>query len=121
MLFKASGYSVKFDGCTKLYVEGKDEAEEATKALPELCENDVLKLKKITPNQHFTQPPSRFTEASLIKMLEESGIGRPSTFATTVSTIISREYVEREKKLLIPTKLGEIITDLLADLSRRRN
>ena len=114
--FKASGYSVKFDGFTKLYVEGKDEAEEATKALPELCENDVLKLKKITPNQHFTQPPSRFTEASLIKMLEESGIGRPSTFATTVSTIISREYVEREKKLLIPTKLGEIITDLLADL-----
>ncbi|MBQ5590351.1 MAG: topoisomerase DNA-binding C4 zinc finger domain-containing protein, partial [Clostridia bacterium] len=113
--FKASGYSVKFDGFTCLYIEGKDEAEESTKALPELSTGDVLTLKKITPNQHFTQPPSRFTEASLIKILEESGIGRPSTFATTVSTIVSREYVEREKKLLIPTKLGIVITELLSN------
>ena len=114
--FKASGYTVKFDGFTTLYVEGKDESEEAAKSLPELKVDDVLKLKKITPNQHFTQPPARFTEASLIKMLEESGIGRPSTFATTVTTIINREYVERDKKTLIPTKLGEVITDLLSEL-----
>lgn len=114
--FKASGYTVKFDGFTCLYVEGKDEAEESAKALPELAEGDVLKLKKITPNQHFTQPPARYTEASLIKKLEESGIGRPSTFAATVTTIISREYVERDKKTLIPTKLGEVITDLLSEL-----
>lgn len=114
--FKASGYTVKFDGFTTLYVEGKDEAEETAKAIPELKVDDVLKLKEIKPNQHFTQPPPRFTEASLIKMLEESGIGRPSTFATTVTTIIKREYVERDKKTLIPTKLGEIITDLLSEL-----
>jgi len=114
--FKASGYSVKFDGFTCLYVEGKDEKEENAKALPDLAKGDVLKLKSLTPSQHFTQPPARFTEASLIKMLEESGIGRPSTFASTVSTIISREYVERDKKSLVPTKLGEIITDLLAEL-----
>lgn len=114
--FKASGYTVKFDGFTCLYIEGKDENEESAKALPELKVNDVLKLKKISPNQHFTQPPARYTEASLIKMLEESGIGRPSTFATTVTTIINREYVERDKKTLIPTKLGEVITDLLSEL-----
>ncbi len=114
--FKASGYSVKFDGFTCLYVEGKDEKEENAKSLPELAVGDILKLKKLNSNQHFTQPPARYTEASLIKMLEESGIGRPSTFASTVSTIISREYIERDKKSLVPTKLGEIITDLLAEL-----
>lgn len=114
--FKASGYTVKFDGFTCLYIEGKDETEESAKALPELAKDDILKLKKITPNQHFTQPPARFTEASLIKMLEESGIGRPSTFATTVTTIITREYVERDKKTLVPTKLGEVVTDLLSEL-----
>ena len=115
-IFKASGYSVKFDGFTCLYIEGKDETEENAKSLPELEVGDVLKLKKLNSNQHFTQPPARYTEASLIKMLEESGIGRPSTFASTVSTIISREYIERDKKSLVPTKLGEIITDLLAEL-----
>lgn len=114
--FKASGYTVKFDGFTCLYVEGKDESEESAKSLPDLAKGDVLKLKKITPNQHFTQPPAHFTEASLIKMLEESGIGRPSTFATTVTTIITREYVERDKKTLVPTKLGEVVTDLLSEL-----
>ena len=114
--FKASGYSVKFDGFTKLYVEGKDETEESAKSLPELEVGEVLKLKELTPNQHFTQPPARFTEASLIKALEESGIGRPSTFATTVTTIVKRNYVEREKKTLIPTSLGEVITDLLSEL-----
>lgn len=114
--FKASGYSVKFDGFTKLYVEGKDETEESAKSLPDLEVGEVLKLKELTPNQHFTQPPARFTEASLIKALEESGIGRPSTFATTVTTIVKRNYVEREKKTLIPTSLGEVITDLLSEL-----
>ncbi len=114
--FKASGYTIKFDGFTKLYVEGKDETEESAKALPDLEVGEVLKLKELTPNQHFTQPPARFTEASLIKALEESGIGRPSTFATTVTTIVKRNYVEREKKTLIPTSLGEVITDLLSEL-----
>ncbi|MBQ2676040.1 MAG: type I DNA topoisomerase [Clostridia bacterium] len=114
--FKASGYSVKFEGYTVLYEEGKDEDEEAQKALPALSVGDVLTLKKLTPNQHFTQPPARYTEATLIKALEENGIGRPSTYAPTISTIISREYVERQKKLLVPTALGEIITGLMKDM-----
>ena len=96
--FKASGYSVKFDGFTKLYEEKKDSEEENNKMLPPINKEDILKLKEILGNQHFTQPPSRFTEASLIKTMEENGIGRPSTYAPTISTIISRMYVERDGK-----------------------
>ncbi len=114
-LFKASGYSVKFEGFTILYEEGKDEEEEESGALPPLAENDVLKVKSIDPAQHFTQPPARFTEASLIKALEENGIGRPSTYAPTITTIMAREYVEREQKALKPTYLGEVTTQFIEE------
>ena len=113
--FKASGYSVKFDGFTKLYEEKKDSEEENNKMLPPINKEDILKLKEILGNQHFSQPPSIFTEASLIKTMEENGIGRPSTYAPTISTIISRMYVERDGKQLRPTALGEVTTDLMKD------
>ena len=112
-LFKASGYTVEFDGFTILYTEGKDTAEEKEKALPNLKENMSLKLKNIKSNQHFTQPPPRYTEASLIQALEEYGVGRPSTYASTISTITSREYVVREAKTLKPTELGEVTNQLM--------
>lgn len=114
-IFRASGYSVKFDGFTVLYVESSDSAEENKKMLPPLTENDELKLKSIDGNQHFTQPPARFTEASLIKALEENGIGRPSTYAPTITTITARQYVEHEGKQLRPTNLGEVITELMKE------
>ena len=113
--FRASGYSVKFDGFMTLYVESTDSEDGSKKMLPELKANDKLKLRSITGNQHFTQPPARFTEASLIKALEENGIGRPSTYAPTITTITSRRYVEHEGKSLKPTNLGEVITDLMKD------
>ena len=114
-LFNASGFSVKFDGYTALYEESTDEEEEDASKLPELNEGDKLKLKELTGNQHFTQPPSRYTEASLIKALEENGIGRPSTYATIISTIVKREYIKRQQKQLTPTELGEAITNLLKE------
>ncbi|MBQ4100181.1 MAG: type I DNA topoisomerase, partial [Oscillospiraceae bacterium] len=114
--FKSSGYSVKFDGFTVLYEEGKDEEEEGNIKLPILKEGDVLKLKELKSNQHFTQPPARYTEASLIKALEENGIGRPSTYAPTITTIISRGYIERDAKVLKPTALGDVTTKLMKDL-----
>lgn len=118
-LFKASGYTVKFDGYTVLYEESKEETsngeEGASGALPPLEKGDLLKLKSLEGSQHFTQPPPRFTEASLIKTLEENGIGRPSTYAPTITTILSRGYVEREAKALKPTALGEVVTQLMKD------
>lgn len=113
--FKASGYYVSFDGFTKLYVESKDEEEESSKQLPPLEKGMPAKCKELKKNQHFTQPPARYTEASLIKALEEYGIGRPSTYAATITTITSREYVKREAKSLIPTELGEVITKLMKE------
>lgn len=113
--FRASGYSVKFDGFMVLYVESADTAEESKKVLPPLEVDDKLKLKSIGGNQHFTQPPARYTEASLIKALEENGIGRPSTYAPTITTIINRLYVEHEGKQLKPTNLGEAITQLMQE------
>ena len=113
-MFATSGYTVKFDGFTVLYdVDVEDE--ESDSKLPELSEKDILKLKDLAGNQHFTQPPARFTEASLVKALEENGVGRPSTYASIISTILSREYVAREGKLLKPTELGEATTALLKD------
>ena len=112
-LFKASGYSVKFDGFTVLYVEGKDEDEDKEASLPEMQNGDVLKLRDLTPNQHFTQPPARYVEATLIKALDENGIGRPSTYAPIISNIMNRDYIEREKKSLKPTELGKVISDLM--------
>ncbi len=113
--FKASGYYVSFDGYTTLYTEGKDEAEEKSSQLPELKKDMPVKCKDFKKNQHFTQPPARYTEASLIKTLEEFGIGRPSTYAATITTLTSREYVKREAKSLVPTELGEVITKLMKE------
>lgn len=115
-LFKASGYTVTFDGYTVLYEERKDDGEkESSGLLPPLEKDMPLRCKEITGNQHFTQPPARYTEASLIKALEENGIGRPSTYATTISTILNREYVVREGKALKPTELGEVVTKLMKE------
>ena len=113
--FTAAGYSVKFDGYTVLYEESTDEEEDAEVKLPEINTGDKLKLKELKGNQHFTQPPARYTEASLIKALEENGIGRPSTYATIITTIVKREYVKRQQKQLYPTELGEAITKLLKE------
>ncbi|MDD6489741.1 MAG: type I DNA topoisomerase [Clostridia bacterium] len=115
-IFKASGYRVSFDGYTVLYVESKDTADDEKESeLPPIETGTILRVKEMTPNQHFTQPPARYTEASLIKALEEYGIGRPSTYAATISTITSREYVKREGKTLIPTELGEVSTKLMEE------
>ena len=114
-VFKASGYTVKFEGHTALYVEGKDEKDDENKPLPVIKQGDVLTCRNIEGNQHFTQPPARYTEATLIKAMEENGIGRPSTYAPTVSTVLNREYVERDGKSLKPTNLGEVITQLMKE------
>ena len=115
VVFNASGYSVRFDGYTCLYVVGTDEDEEDEGKLPKINEGDALKLKELSGNQHFTQPPARYTEASLIKTLEETGVGRPSTYASILSTITQREYVVREQKQIKPTELGEATTNLLKE------
>lgn len=113
-LFKASGSKIKFPGFMVLYIEGKDEeSDDEANNLPQLIEGDVLELKNNLPKQHFTQPPPRYTEATLVKSLEERGIGRPSTYAPTISTILSRGYVIKDKKCLIPTELGKIVNDIM--------
>ena len=104
---------MKFDGFTVLYEETKDDEE--NKVLPVIEKGDKLKLKAIEGNQHFTQPPARYTEATLIKALEENGIGRPSTYAPTISTITNRFYVERDGKQLKPTGLGIVTTQVMKD------
>lgn len=116
-VFTASGYTVKFDGFTALYEEKTDDAQkkDSESPLPPVAEGDVLKLKSILGNQHFTQPPARYTEASLTKALEENGVGRPSTYVTITSTILSKEYVVREGKQFVPTELGEAVTNLLKE------
>ena len=112
-LFKANGHSVKFDGFTVLYEEGKDSENENTAALPEMSEGETLKLKSLEPTQHFTQPPARYTEPTLIQALKDNGIGRPSTYAPIISVIQQRDYIEKEKKSFRPTSLGMIVSDLL--------
>ena len=113
--FKASGQNLKFKGFMTLYVEGTDEKEEETTSIPELSIKQELKLEKIEPKQSFTEPPPRYTEASLVKTLEEKGIGRPSTYSPTITTILERRYIEKEQKQLIPTELGKIVNKLLKE------
>ena len=114
--FRASHSSVKFSGFTAVYEESRDEDEEAPQSpLPDLKEGECLKLNGLAPAQHFTQPPARFTEATLIKALEEKGVGRPSTYAPTISTITDRQYVVKEGKYLRPTPLGEVVTGLMKE------
>lgn len=112
---RATGSEVKFAGFTTLYVEGKDEEEEKTSKLPSLTENQPLLLGAIEPEQHFTQPPPRYTEATLVKVMEEDGIGRPSTYAPTIATISARGYVARDGKSIYPTELGFIVTDIMKE------
>ena len=113
--FKASGQNLKFKGFMTLYVEETDEKEEETTTIPDLVKNQQLKLEKIEPKQSFTEPPPRYTEASLVKTLEEKGIGRPSTYSPTITTILERRYIEKEQKQLIPTELGKIVNKLLKE------
>ncbi|WP_251446064.1 type I DNA topoisomerase [Vermiculatibacterium agrestimuris] len=114
--FRATHTALKFAGYTAVYVEGKDEDEEAAQSpLPDLKEGEGLELKGLKPQQHFTQPPARYTEATLIKALEEKGIGRPSTYAPTISTIEGREYVVKEGKYLRSTPLGETVNMVMRD------
>ncbi len=112
--FKASGHTVAFDGFTVLYEEAKDEEKEKEDGtLPEMKKGMALEKRDVSGSRHFTEPPPRYTEASLIKTLEENGIGRPSTYATTISTLTGREYVVRDGKALKPTELGEVVTKLM--------
>lgn len=113
--FKSTGSTVKFPGFSVLYTESKDIEEKKESKLPELNEGDTPKTEKIEKEQHFTQPPSRYTEASLIKILEELGIGRPSTYAPTITTILNRGYIVRDKKALVPTELGIIVNNIMCD------
>ena len=114
-IFRANGVRTLFDGFTAVYTEGRDDVQEKEVTLPELHENDTLERTKIDSEQRFTQPPPRYTEATLVKTLEEKGIGRPSTYSPTISTIIDRGYVSREKKLLVPTELGFVVTGLMCE------
>ena len=115
--FKANGQSIKFKGFMKLYVETKDQdnGEDDELLLPSLEVNQKLKNEKIDTKQSFTEPPPRYTEASIVKVLEEKGIGRPSTYAPTISTILDRRYIEKEQKQLVPTDLGKIVNKLLIE------
>ena len=115
--FKANGQTLKFKGFMALYVEGEDSKEEQKENsnIPELEIKQELECKKIEPKQSFTEPPARYTEASLVKALEEKGIGRPSTYSPTITTILERRYIEKEKKQLKPTELGRVVNKLLID------
>jgi DNA topoisomerase I len=118
-IFRATGSVPKFDGFLKVYEEGKDQKdeddEELKHRLPAVTEGEVLKFRSIEPEQHFTEPPPRFTEATLVKELEADGVGRPSTYASILSTILEREYVRKEGGKFIPTELGMVVTDLLLE------
>jgi DNA topoisomerase I len=112
--FRANGSKLKFAGFMKVYIEGSDDGkEEKDKLLPDMEEGEVTTAETIAPNQHFTQPPPRFTEARLVKTLEELGIGRPSTYAPTLDTIQRRGYVALEEKRFVPTELGTIVLELI--------
>ena len=114
--FKANGQNLKFKGFMTLYVEGTDhEKEEENETIPELEEKQEVIKQKIEPKQSFTEPPSRYTEASLVKALEEKGIGRPSTYSPTITTILERRYIEKEQKQLVPTELGKVVNKLLVE------
>ena len=114
--FKASGQTLKFKGFMTLYVEGTDKEEKEIEGmLPELVEGQEVIEQKLNPKQSFTEPPARYTEASLVKALEEKGIGRPSTYSPTISTILDRHYIEKEAKQLIPTELGKVVNKLLTE------
>jgi DNA topoisomerase-1 len=114
--FRANGQTARFNGFMAVYVESVDyEKEEEFEKIPELVENEELKKEKINTKQSFTEPPPRYTEASLVKALEEKGIGRPSTYSPTISTILERRYIEKNQKQLCPTDLGKVVNKLLTE------
>ena len=114
--FKANGQTIRFKGFMTLYVEGSDSNEKEEEGmLPPLKEQQEVILENIEPKQSFTEPPPRYTEASLVKALEEKGIGRPSTYSPTITTILERRYIEKIQKQLIPTELGKIVNKLLTE------
>ena len=114
--FKANGQNLKFKGFMTLYVEGTDEKEEEEEGnIPDLKEKQEVIKQSIEPKQSFTEPPARYTEASLVKALEEKGIGRPSTYSPTITTILERRYIEKEQKQLVPTELGKVVNKLLTE------
>lgn len=113
--YRAAGTKVLFPGYTAIYTEGRDDGAEEEAAIPAVNAKDVFKAEKVEKEQKFSQPPARYTEASLVKLLEEKGIGRPSTYAPTISTIIERGYVRREKKQLVPTELGFVVTKIMKE------
>ena len=113
--FRANGIRTIFDGFTAIYTEGRDDVQEKETALPELSQGETCKAEKIEHEQKFTQPPPRYTEATLVKALEEKGIGRPSTYSPTISTIVERGYIAREKKQLVPTELGFVVNRFMMD------
>jgi DNA topoisomerase-1 len=117
-MLRATGQTLTFDGFRRVYFEGRDDAadEDAEAALPALRAEQALRLLELLPEQHFTQPPPRFTEASLVKALEEYGIGRPSTYAPTIATLIDRGYVRLEDRRFFPEDIGMVVTDILVDL-----
>lgn len=117
-IFKSSGFSVKFDGFTVLYEEPKEDSSDSC-VLPSLSKSDELSVKSLDGLQHFTQPPARYTEATLIKAFKEYGIARPSTYSSTITTILQRSYVERDGKQLKPTSLGEVTTELMKENFKR--
>ena len=118
-IFHVNGSVIKFDGFMKLYIEGKDDTkvndEEIEGMLPELKVGETLKQIELNKEQKFTEPPSRYTEASLVKAMEEKAIGRPSTYAPTISTLLDRVYIEKDKRFLVPTNLGEVVNDMLEE------
>ena len=115
-IFRANHQSIKFPGFTTLYEEGRDdEQEEVQSPLPDLTEGEPLHLKAVRPEQHFTTPPARYTEATLVRAMEEKGVGRPSTYASIISTIQDRDYVIKRERRLWPTPLGEVVTTLMKD------
>src|SRR5207249_1914328 len=116
-VLRANGRRVIFDGFLRVYSEGRDDDQEEKEALPlpVVTAGEALKLFELKPSQHFTQPPPRFTEASLVKALEEFGIGRPSTYAPTISTLVGRRYVRKEGRALIPEDVGFVVTDFLKE------
>lgn len=113
--FRANGIRTIFDGFTAIYTEGRDDVQEKETTLPELATGETCKAEKIEHEQKFTQPPPRYTEATLVKALEEKGIGRPSTYSPTISTIVERGYIAREKKQLVPTELGFVVNRFMMD------
>src|SRR5690625_1475621 len=114
--FRATGSKIKFKGFMKVYIEGTDDGKkDENKYLPDLTEGMIVDAKEIIPNQHFTQPPPRYTEARLVRTMEEQGIGRPSTYAPTIDTIQRRNYVSMDNKRFLPTELGTIVNDVMVE------